>query len=32
MKLGLVTYNMAKDWNVDTIIKTCRRQVLEELN
>jgi sugar phosphate isomerase/epimerase len=23
MKLGLVTYNMAKDWDIDTIIKTC---------
>jgi sugar phosphate isomerase/epimerase len=23
MKLGLVTYNMAKDWDVDTIIKMC---------
>jgi len=23
MKLGLVTYNLAKDWDVDTIIKRC---------
>ena len=23
MKLGLVTYNMAKDWDVGTIIETC---------
>jgi len=23
MKLGLVTYNMAKDWDIDTIIKMC---------
>jgi sugar phosphate isomerase/epimerase len=23
MKLGLVTYNLAKDWDVDTIIKMC---------
>ncbi|MDP8245682.1 MAG: sugar phosphate isomerase/epimerase family protein [Candidatus Hinthialibacter antarcticus] len=23
LKLGLVTYNMAKDWDVDTIIKNC---------
>lgn len=23
MKLGLVTYNLAKDWNIDTIIKMC---------
>ncbi|MGB9879575.1 MAG: sugar phosphate isomerase/epimerase family protein, partial [Anaerolineae bacterium] len=24
MKLGLVTYNMAKDWDIPTIIKKCR--------
>lgn len=24
MRLGLVTYNLAKDWTVDTIIKNCR--------
>ena len=24
MKLGLVTYNMAKDWDVPTIIENCR--------
>jgi sugar phosphate isomerase/epimerase len=24
MKLGLVTYNLAKDWDVATIIKNCR--------
>jgi len=24
MKLGIVTYNIAKDWNIDTIIKNCR--------
>ena len=24
MKLGLVTYNMAKDWDVPTIIKNCQ--------
>jgi len=23
MKLGLVTYNMAKDWDLDTLIKMC---------
>ena len=23
MKLGLVTYNIAKDWDIDTIIKMC---------
>jgi sugar phosphate isomerase/epimerase len=23
MHLGLVTYNLAKDWNIDTIIKNC---------
>jgi len=23
MKLGLVTYNMAKDWDIDTIAKMC---------
>ncbi len=23
MKLGLVTYNMAKDWDIDTIIEKC---------
>lgn len=23
MKLGLVTYNIAKDWDIDTIIKNC---------
>jgi sugar phosphate isomerase/epimerase len=23
MKLGLVTYNLAKDWGIDTIIKNC---------
>ena len=23
MKLGLVTYNMAKDWDVPTIIENC---------
>jgi sugar phosphate isomerase/epimerase len=23
MKLGLVTYNLAKDWDIPTIIKTC---------
>ena len=23
LKLGLVTYNLAKDWDVDTIIKNC---------
>jgi len=25
MKLGLVTYNMAKDWDVDTIIQMCEK-------
>jgi len=24
MKLGIVTYNIAKDWDIDTIIKNCR--------
>jgi len=24
MKLGIVTYNIAKDWDVDTIIKNCQ--------
>ena len=24
MKLGLVTYQMAQEWDVDTIIKRCR--------
>lgn len=23
MKLGLVTYNMAKNWDIDTIIEKC---------
>ena len=23
MKLGLVTYNMAKDWDIPTIINNC---------
>ena len=23
MKLGLVTYNMAKDWDISTIIEQC---------
>ena len=25
MKLGLVTYNMAKDWDIDTIIQMCEK-------
>jgi len=25
MKLGLVTYNLAKDWDVDTIIQRCQQ-------
>lgn len=25
MKLGLVTYNMAKDWDLDTIIQMCEK-------
>lgn len=25
MKLGLVTYNLAKDWDLDTIIKRCEQ-------
>ncbi len=25
MKLGLVTYNLAQDWDVDTIIKNCEQ-------
>ena len=25
MKLGLVTYNMAKDWDIPTIIENCCR-------
>jgi sugar phosphate isomerase/epimerase len=25
MKLGLVTYNMAKDWDIDTIINMCEK-------
>jgi sugar phosphate isomerase/epimerase len=24
MKLGIVTYNIAKDWDIDTIIRNCR--------
>jgi sugar phosphate isomerase/epimerase len=24
MKLGLVTYNMAKDWDLPTLIEKCR--------
>src|SRR4029434_7590669 len=24
MKIGLVTYNLAKDWDVETIIKNCQ--------
>ena len=23
LKLGLMTYNLAKDWDIDTIIKNC---------
>jgi len=29
MKLGLVTYNLAKDWDVDTIIKRCEETGFE---
>ncbi|HIE27011.1 TPA: sugar phosphate isomerase/epimerase [Candidatus Poribacteria bacterium] len=29
MKLGLVTYNMAKDWDIDTIIETCAATAFE---
>ncbi|MBI2195145.1 MAG: sugar phosphate isomerase/epimerase [Planctomycetes bacterium] len=29
MKLGLVTYNLAKDWNVDTIIQKCQANGFE---
>lgn len=29
MKLGLVTYNMAKDWDVPTIIKACEETGFE---
>ena len=29
MKLGLVTYNMAKDWDVPTIIKNCEETGFE---
>jgi len=29
MKLGLVTYNLAKDWDLDTIIKRCEETGLQ---
>ncbi|MFO1498366.1 MAG: TIM barrel protein [Verrucomicrobiota bacterium] len=29
MKLGLVTYNLAKDWTIDTIIKNCEEARFE---
>src|SRR5262245_33396155 len=29
MKLGLVTYNIAKDWDVPTLIKNCRETKLQ---
>jgi len=29
MKLGLVTYNLAKDWDVDTIIEMCTKHRME---
>jgi sugar phosphate isomerase/epimerase len=29
LKLGLVTYNLAKDWDVDTIIKNCSETKFE---
>jgi len=29
LKLGLVTYNLAKDWDVDTIIKNCTETKFE---
>jgi sugar phosphate isomerase/epimerase len=29
LKLGLVTYNLAKDWDVDTLIKNCRETKFE---
>jgi sugar phosphate isomerase/epimerase len=29
LKLGLVTYNLAKDWNIDTIIKNCEETRFE---
>jgi len=29
MKLGLVTYNLAKDWDVDTIIEMCTKHGFE---
>ena len=28
-KLGLVTYNLAKDWDIDTIIKNCEETGFE---
>ena len=29
MKLGIVTYNIAKDWDIDTIIKNCEEANFE---
>src|ERR1043166_3680610 len=29
MHLGLVTYNVAKDWDLDTILKTCKSAGIE---
>lgn len=29
MKLGLVTYNLAKDWDLDTIIRMCSEHMFE---
>ena len=29
MRLGLVTYNLAKDWTIDTIIKNCEQAKFE---
>jgi sugar phosphate isomerase/epimerase len=29
MKLGTVTYNLAKDWNIETIIKNCEEAKFE---
>jgi sugar phosphate isomerase/epimerase len=29
MKLGLVSYNVAKDWDLDTLLKNCRESAME---
>ncbi len=30
MRLGLVTYNLAKDWDLDTLLRHCEDTGFEE--